>query len=65
VFPAAGYSVDPRSGAVRRHHVDEKRIQRAVKSAALGAGIVKQVSPHTLRHYLPFRTMSGKSHTRS
>jgi integron integrase len=50
VFPAAGYSVDPRSGAVRRHHVDEKRIQRAVKAAALKAGIVKQVSPHTLRH---------------
>jgi integrase len=44
VFPAAGYSVDPRSGAVRRHHVDEKRIQRAVKAAALKAGIVKQVS---------------------
>ena len=25
VFPAAGFSVDPRSGAVRRHHLDEKR----------------------------------------
>ena len=26
VFPAAGFSVDPRSGSVRRHHVDEKRV---------------------------------------
>jgi len=50
VFPAAGLSVDPRSGARRRHHVDEKRIQRAVKRAAQSAGIVKSVSPHTLRH---------------
>jgi integron integrase len=50
VFPAAGFSRDPRSGAVRRHHVDEKRIQRAVRAASLRAGLVKPVSPHTLRH---------------
>jgi integron integrase len=50
VFPASGFSIDPRSGAVRRHHVDEKRVQRAVKQAAARAGIVKPVSPHTLRH---------------
>lgn len=50
VFVASGFSVDPRSGAVRRHHVDDKRIQRAVKRAAAAAGIVKIVSPHTLRH---------------
>jgi len=50
VFPAAGFSADPRSSAVRRHHVDEKRVQRAVKAAAERARIVKPVSPHTLRH---------------
>ena len=50
VFPAPSFSTDPRSGAIRRHHVDEKRIQRAVKRAAALAGIVKMVSPHTLRH---------------
>lgn len=50
VFPAAGFSVDPRSGAVRRHHVDEKRVQRAVRRAAQRAGLAKPVSPHTLRH---------------
>jgi len=33
-----------------RHHVDESRIQRVVKRAAALAGIVKMVSPHTLRH---------------
>ena len=50
VFAAAAYSVDPRSGEVRRHHIDEKRVQRAVKRAAEIAGIFKIVSPHTLRH---------------
>jgi site-specific recombinase XerD len=50
VFAAAGFSRDPRSGAVRRHHVDEKRIQRAVRAASARAGLAKPVSPHTLRH---------------
>ncbi|MEW5769297.1 MAG: integron integrase [Pseudomonadota bacterium] len=50
VFPAPGFSIDPRSGAVRRHHFDEKRVQRAVRRAAERAQIVKPVTPHTLRH---------------
>lgn len=50
VFPATGLSVDPRSGAVRRHHLDEKRVQRNFKLAVQGAGVVKPATPHTLRH---------------
>lgn len=50
VFPAAGMSVDPRSGAVRRHHLDEKRLQRAFKVAVRAAEIHKLATPHTLRH---------------
>lgn len=50
VFPAAHYSTDPRSGIVRRHHVFESSVQRAVKDAAGKAGINKPVGPHTLRH---------------
>ena len=50
MFPAAGFSRDPRSGVIRRHHLDERRVQRAVKKAAEAAGIVKMVSPHTFRH---------------
>ena len=50
VFPAARPSRDPRSGALRRHHVHETSVQRAVRRAAREASIAKPVSPHTLRH---------------
>lgn len=50
VFPAAKVSTDPRGGAVRRHHVDEGLLQRAVRRAVVGAGISKPASCHTLRH---------------
>nr|WP_254048250.1 integron integrase [Uliginosibacterium sp. TH139] len=50
VFAATGFSTDPRSGVMRRHHIEDQRVQRAVKKAAHAAGIVKSVSPHTLRH---------------
>jgi len=50
VFPSVTLSTDPRSGKVRRHHIHESGLQRAVKKAALEAGLTKQVSCHTLRH---------------
>jgi len=50
VFPASKLSVDPRSSVVRRHHVDETLIQKAVTAAVRKAGIVKHASVHTLRH---------------
>ena len=50
VFPAARPSRDPRSGVVRRHHLHERSVQRAIQVAARRAGISKPVGPHTLRH---------------
>ncbi|KFX68675.1 integrase [Pseudomonas taeanensis MS-3] len=50
VFPASGVSRDPRSGKMRRHHLDEKRVQRAFKAAVKAVGITKLATPHTLRH---------------
>ena len=50
VFPAKGLSVDPRSGKVRRHHINENLVQNAVKEATMEAAINKRVSCHTLRH---------------
>jgi integrase len=34
-------------------------VQLACKLARKSAGITKPVTPHALRHYLPFLTMSG------
>lgn len=50
VFPSGSYSVDPRSGRERRHHVDEKLLQRAMKKAVTASGVAKMATPHTLRH---------------
>jgi integron integrase len=50
VFPAGSFSVDPRSGVERRHHIDEKLLQRAMKKAVQASGIAKPATPHTLRH---------------
>lgn len=50
VFPSGRLSVDPRSGATRRHHMHENGLQRAVKQAAQGAQLVKRVNCHSLRH---------------
>jgi integron integrase len=50
IFPSGSYSVDPRSGAERRHHMDEKLLQRSMKKAVQAAGIAKPATPHTLRH---------------
>jgi integron integrase len=50
VFPAKSLSVDPRSGRVRRHHINENLLQNAVKEATMQAAINKRVSCHTLRH---------------
>ena len=50
VFPATRVSRDPRSIRVRRHHLDESAVQRAVRTAARGAGIDRPATCHTLRH---------------
>jgi integron integrase len=49
-FPSKSLSSDPRSGTVRRHHVNERGIQSAVKQAVRLANINKHVGVHTLRH---------------
>lgn len=49
-FPAASRSIDPRSGQERRHHVDEKTLQRAVAEAVALAKLGKRATCHTLRH---------------
>jgi integron integrase len=50
VFPSRSRSRDPRSGIIRRHHVQETGLQRSVKAAVKLAKITKPASCHTLRH---------------
>jgi len=50
VFVASERGPDPRTGVIRRHHVHEKTLQRAVRVAVRRAEINKPASCHTLRH---------------
>lgn len=50
LFPAARHYVDHETGELRRHHIHESGIQRAIRTASRRAGLTKRVTPHTLRH---------------
>lgn len=50
VFATPDYHVNPETGEVRRHHLFDWTIQRAMKAAVRAAGITKPATPHTLRH---------------
>ena len=50
VFPATRLSRDPRTGLVRRHHIHEQVLQRAVHGAGRPAGIAKPATCHTFRY---------------
>jgi len=50
VFPAPKRSIDPRTGEVKRHHLDPSGLRRVIKAATKKAGVDKHVTPHVFRH---------------
>lgn len=50
VWPAKAESLDPRTSIIRRHHVHENTLGKALRTAAQKCGIHKRVTAHTLRH---------------
>lgn len=50
LFPSKSLSKDPQSGEIRRHHVNESGLQKAIRGARSKADINKRVTSHTLRH---------------
>ena len=50
IFPSAQFSQAIEDGKIRRHHLSETTIQKAVKCSVAETGIAKHGSCHTLRH---------------
>lgn len=50
LFPSTQLSFEPGTANLRRHHIHESNIQKAVKNAARTLDFKKQVTCHTLRH---------------
>jgi len=65
LFPASHPSRDPRSGVIKRHHLDASVLQKSIHQAARKCHIAKHVTPHTLRHCFATHLLQNGSDIRT
>jgi integron integrase len=59
LWPAAAESMDPHTAVLRRHHLHESTLGKALHRAAKAAGLGKRVTAHTLRHSFATAMLEG------